>query len=366
MKILLTGGAGYIGTHILVELLTTGHDVVVLDNCSNGTVEAVARAEALAGRECTFVRADVRAPLAVRRALDGVDVVIHMAASKKVGESVERPAAYFANNVGGMAVLLEEMERAGVTRIVYSSSAAVYGTQSQVPIPEGATLGPDSPYGETKRIGEQMLADMARCRGWSAVSLRYFNPVGAHPSGQIGEPLADAASLVPRALRALVDKDDQLTVFGTDYPTPDGTCLRDYVHVCDLARAHLAALQVVDTPGHHVFNVGTGQGCSVREVIATCSAVAGRPVPAVDGDRRPGDVMSAVADVSRFTEATGFRAERGLVEMVASAWNWAQRYPDGYASDRPVLQLADARAALATDHRPRPPAVDRSGSRKTG
>lgn len=360
MKILLTGGAGYIGTHVLVELLRNGHDAVVLDNLSNGSVEAVARAEALGGRQCAFVRADVRDTDAVTRALEGVDAVIHLAASKKVGESVEQPAAYFANNVGGMAVLMDAMDEAGVSRIVYSSSAAVYGTQHTVPIAEDAPLRPDSPYGRSKLLGEQMLEDMARCRGWSAVSLRYFNPVGAHPSGQIGEPLAEAASLVPRALRALVDDNDQLTVFGTDYSTPDGTCLRDYVHVCDLAAAHLAALGVLARPGHHIFNVGTGRGCSVREVLDACGAVAGRAVPAVDGPRRAGDVMAAVADVRRFSEATGFRAERGLRDMVGSAWSWAQRYPQGYACARPVLQLAEARAALA-----RGP-VESSDGRRTG
>lgn len=347
MNVLLTGGAGYIGAHLLVDLLEEGHDVVVFDNCSTGSAEAIARAECLTGRQCTFVHADVRDAESVRGALKGIDAVIHLAGSKKVGESVAFPARYFHNNVGGMAVLLDEMERAGIHKIVYSSSAAVYGTQHQVPIAEDAPLRPDSPYGRSKLLGEHMLADLAACGTWSAVSLRYFNPVGAHPSGLIGEPLSEAASLVPRALRALLDSDDQLAIFGTDYATRDGTCLRDYVHVCDLARAHLDALSILERPGHHVYNVGTGNGCSVREVLASCERVAGRPVPALDGERRAGDVAVAVADVSKIADELGFRATRGLDDMVTSAWRWACRHPDGYTNLTPVLRL-QARAAAPT------------------
>ena len=220
MRVLLTGGAGYIGTHLLVQLLQDGHDVVVLDDLSSGSAEALARAESVAGRPCRFVLGSIRQPDKIRQALRGVDVVFHLAALKQVSESVQRPGRYFAVNVGGMACLLDGMERQGVRRIVFSSSAAVYGLQAEMPLCETAELRPASPYGMTKQVGEQMLAQMATHCGWSAVSLRYFNPVGAHPSGVLGEPLNKAASLVPRALRALLYDDQPLTVFGSDTPPP--------------------------------------------------------------------------------------------------------------------------------------------------
>lgn len=324
MRALVTGGAGYIGSHLVVELLQAGHDVVVLDDLSTGSVLAVARAERAAGRGCTFWQGDIADRAAVAQALRGVDVVFHLAGSKQVGESTELPERYLRNNVGGMTVLIEQMELAGVRRMVFSSSAAVYGTQDRMPVAEDAPLRPDSPYGLTKMMGEQLLQPMSAHRGWAAVSLRYFNPVGAHPSGTFGEPLHRAASLVPRALRAVLEPGAPLTVFGADYPTPDGTCLRDYVHVVDLARAHIAALAALDRPGHRVCNVGTGRPYSVREVLEACARVTGRPVPSVDGARRPGDVMVAVADVGRMHALLGFRAEHGLDEMVSSAWRWAQ------------------------------------------
>lgn len=331
MRLLVTGGAGYIGAHVVIDLLLAGHDVVVVDDLSTGFAEAVRRAQELAGRTCGFVQGDIGDLPMMRLALQGVDGVLHFAAFKMVGESMEAPERYFHNNLGGMATLLQAMQDSGVRRIVYSSSAAVYGTQpGQGAIPETAHLMPESPYGTTKAQGEQLLDWMVQRRGWSAVSLRYFNPVGAHPSGRIGQPPDDAASLVPRALKVVADPRSHLSVFGSDYPTPDGTCLRDYIHVSDLSRAHMMALGALEQPVHSIFNVGTGRAHSVREVIESCERVTGRPLPFIDGPRRPGDVPVSVADPRRFTEATGFEATRDLDEMVASAWRWSCDNPRGY------------------------------------
>lgn len=330
MRLLVTGGAGYIGTHLVVDLLKAGHDVVVVDNFSSGHLEALERAQALTGRSVELFQGDIADSALMERALCGVEVVFHLAASKKVGESMEKPELYFQNNIGGMAALLAAMQKVGVERIVYSSSAAVYGPQPPAPISEDALLRPENPYGFSKVQGEQLIDWMVRQRGWSAISLRYFNPVGAHPSGMIGEPFAHAASLVPIALKTLTRSDARLTVFGADYDTPDGTCLRDYIHVCDLSRAHLAALKGLSEPGHHVFNVGTGRPYSVREVLDACARVTGHTVPHVDGARRAGDVPVAVADPSRFREKLGFQALRDIDDMVGSAWNWWLKNPNGY------------------------------------
>jgi UDP-glucose 4-epimerase len=344
MRLLLTGGAGYLGAQVLVELLQAGHDVTVLDNLSTGHVEAVRRAQALAGRPCSFVLADIGDTPRVVDALDGVDAVLHFAASKLSGESMERPERYFRNNVAGMCGLLAAMEATSVRRIVYSSSAAVYGAQPVMPVREDVELRPESPYGVSKLQGEQLLEWMVRCRKWSAVSLRYFNPVGAHPSGALGEPVEHAASLVPRALGALTRPDARFTLFGTDYPTPDGTCQRDFIHVTDLARAHLLALRALDAPGHAIFNVGTGRPYSVREVLTACARVTGREVPTTAGARRPGDVPCVVADPRRFQARMGFTAALGLDEMVASAWRWWLTNPRGYA-DAPAPEAPASDAA---------------------
>jgi UDP-glucose 4-epimerase len=339
MRILVTGGAGYIGTHLVVELLQAGHDVVVVDDFSSGHREGLRRAEALGGREIVLLEGDIADRALMASALEGVDMVAHLAASKHVGESMTRPEWFFENNIGGTTSLIESMQEAGVTRILYSSSAAVYGAQDDQPIREDAALRPASPYGLTKAQGEQLLFFMARCRGWSVVCLRYFNPVGAHPSGRIGEPLEFAASLVPRALRAIDDPSEALTVYGTDYQTPDGTALRDYIHVCDLAMSHLVALSTLQPGTHHVFNVGTGSAASVRDVLEACERATGHVVPHVDGARRPGDIPAACADTTRFEEAVAFRARRTLDEMVTSAWKWHTENPAGYAR-------AERRAAI--------------------
>ncbi len=329
MRVLVTGGAGYIGSHLVVALLGAGHDVVVLDNLVTGYAEAVVRAQELGGRPVRFVHGDVGDASAVGDALDGVGAVLHLAAGKMVGQSMEIPEYYFRNNLAGMAVLLEGMVAAGVRSIVYSSSAAVYGGQDVVPIPETAPRRPDSPYGMTKAHGEDLLDWMASRRGWSAISLRYFNPVGAHASGRIGEAFESAQSLVPRALMALRGG-PILRVFGDAHPTPDGTCQRDYIHIDDLTRAHLVALRAIEAPGHVVYNVGTGRPHSVREVIASCGRVVGRPVPFVDAPPRPGDPAVSLADPSKMARELGYRAERSLDDMVASAWRWLEQNLDGY------------------------------------
>ncbi len=334
MRLMVTGGAGYIGAHVVVELLGRGHEVVVVDDLRAGDGEAVARAQAIAGRSCAFHRLDVANVPAMRNVLRGVDVVVHLAADKLVDDSMARPERTFHNNLGGLTGLARAMADAGVTRLVYSSSAAVYGAQTRMPIAEDAPLVPDSPYGCSKLQGEQILDWIARRRGWSVVSLRYFNPVGAHPSGRIGQPLASAAALVPRALLAVAGRGPPLTVFGDDYPTPDGTCLRDYIHVSDLARAHSVALAGLAEPGHEIYNVGTGRTYSVREVLAACARATGRAVPVVMGARRPGDIVTSVADPSRFRAATGFEAKHGLDEMVTAAWRWCTLCPDGYGQGR--------------------------------
>ncbi len=329
-RLLVTGGAGYIGSHVVLDLLLQGHEVVVLDDLSAGHPLALVRVAELAGRAARFVHADLADLGRVVPALEGVDAVLHLAAKKAVPESMAAPELYFRNNVGALCTFLEAMEHAGVRRIVYSSSAAVYGPQPDAPITEDAALSPESPYGLTKAHGEQMLHWMCARRGWAAVSLRYFNPVGAHTSGRIGQPHEDAAALVPRALAALLPGGRALTVFGTDWPTPDGTCLRDFIHIDDLGRAHRLALDAL-TPGvHAVYNVGTGRPHSVREVLSACLRVTGRAVPAHDGPRRDGDMARATADPSRFREATGFVAARGLDAMVESAWRWTEANPRGY------------------------------------
>jgi UDP-glucose 4-epimerase len=347
MRILVTGGAGYIGTHLIVELLLAGHDVVVVDNFSSGHREALRRAEDLGGRETVLFHGDIADRALMAEALKDVDVVVHLAGYKQVGESMMRPERYFENNLAGTTSLIQSMQDAGVTRILYSSSAAVYGTQDDQPITEDAPLRPDSPYGLTKAQGEQLLHFMAQCRGWSAVSLRYFNPVGAHPSRRIGEPLEYAASLVPRALMAIDDPKRALTVFGTDYKTPDGTALRDYIHVCDLALSHLAAMATLRPGTHRVFNVGTGTAASVREVIQACERATGHVVPHVDGARRPGDIPVACADTTRFEGTVAFRARRTLDEMVASAWKWHVENPEGYEQTKRRAALVPLRPVVA-------------------
>ena len=333
---LVTGGAGYIGSHTCVELLSAGKEVVVIDDFSNASPEAVRRIEELAGRSLrAFVRGDVRDAEVLGQifASHEVDAVIHFAASKAVGESVAQPLAYYDNNLGGLVTLLQAMQTAGCRRMVFSSSATVYGDPARVPIDENFPTTATNPYGWTKFMGEQILRDVAAAEeGWNVVLLRYFNPVGAHPSGRIGEdPDGLPNNLMPYVSQVAVGRLQQLRVFGNDYPTPDGTGVRDYIHVVDLALGHLKALERIDAlSGVTTLNLGTGRGYSVLEMVRAFEAASGRLVPFELVARRPGDVAACWADPARAAETLGWRAERGLAAMCADAWRWQSHNPQGY------------------------------------
>ncbi len=333
---LITGGAGYIGSHTCVELLCAGHDVVVIDDLSNSSAEALRRVEVLGGRQLAgFIQADVRD----RAVLNGVfarypvEAVIHFAAKKAVGESVALPRAYYDNNLNGLLSLLEAMDDAGVRRLVFSSSATVYGDPASVPIDEGFPTAATNPYGRTKLMGEEILRDVgAADPRWNIALLRYFNPVGAHRSGRIGEdPDGLPNNLMPYVSQVAVGRLERLNVFGGDYPTPDGTGVRDYIHVVDLARGHLRALERIEgLPGVSTFNLGTGRGYSVLEVVKAFEAASERSIPYRIVARRPGDVAACWADPARAAEVLGWRAELDLAAMCADAWRWQRLNPRGY------------------------------------
>ncbi len=338
MKVLVTGGAGYIGSHACVCLLQAGHDVTVVDNLCNSKPEALRRVQQIAGRPLTFHRVD----LCDRPALAGVfegesfDAVIHFAGLKAVGESVAQPLKYFHNNLSGTISLLQAMADAGVKDLVFSSSATVYGDPATVPIPETAPLSAVNPYGRTKLVIEDMLRDLHRADpSWNLLLLRYFNPVGAHESGRIGEdPRGIPNNLLPYVAQVAVGRLAELKVFGGDYPTPDGTGVRDYIHVVDLAEGHLAALNALARrPGLVAYNLGTGNGCSVLEVVKAFGTACGRPIPYRIVDRRPGDAAVCYADSSKANAELGWRATRGLDLMCADAWRWQSANPDGYPDD---------------------------------
>ena len=333
--LLVTGGAGYIGSHTVVELLAAGHDVVILDDFSNSSPQVVDRIAEIAGRRPALVEGDSGNRDTLRRLLAQypVDATIHFAGFKAVGESVAKPLAYYGNNVSGTVVLLECLEEAGARRLVFSSSATVYGDPASVPIREDFPTGPTSPYGRTKWHIEHMLNDLAVASPeWSIGILRYFNPVGAHASGRIGEnPRGIPNNLMPFVTQVAVGKRPQLSVFGGDYPTHDGTGVRDYIHVVDLALGHLAALEkVVAGKGAWTVNLGTGKGYSVLDFVKAFEKASGRPIPYQIVDRRPGDVAQCYADPSLAAEMLGWRAQRDLQQMCADSWNWQQKNPDGY------------------------------------
>jgi UDP-glucose 4-epimerase len=334
MKVLVTGGAGYIGSHTCVELLAAGHDVVVVDDLSNASPVAPERIAQIAGRRVEFLRARVQNEAQVRSALAGVDAAIHFAAFKAVGESVAEPLRYYENNLGSLASLVRLTSESGAKHIVFSSSATVYGEPERVPIEESARLAPSSPYGWTKLLGEQMLRDLAASDpSWKVTLLRYFNPVGAHPSGLIGEdPRGIPNNLMPYVAQVAVGRLPELRVFGNDYPTRDGTGVRDYLHVADLAAGHVRALERAGS-GLVTVNLGTGRGYSVLEVVRAFESASGRKVPYRIVDRRPGDVAEVYADASLAAREVGWRATRGIDEMCRDAWNWQQRNPDGYGRD---------------------------------
>ena len=334
MRVLVTGGAGYIGSHICLELLEAGHDVTVVDNLANGRREAVRRVETVAQRPLELFTADLnhKPDLSAAFHRHGIDAVIHCAGLKAVAESVAEPLRYYANNVAGTVTLCEVMRQNGVSRLVFSSSCTVYGDAATVPITEELPPAPVNPYGRTKRIIEQLLTDLqAADPDWDVTLLRYFNPAGAHASGSIGEdPAGVPGNLFAFITQVAVGRRAELRVFGNDYPTPDGTGVRDYIHVVDLASAHVSALEPAGGPGLRVYNLGTGRGYSVLEVVEAFERVSGRKIPYVFAERRPGDVARAYADPSKANAELGWRARRDLDEMCRDAWRWQSRNPDGY------------------------------------
>ena len=333
--ILVTGGAGYIGSHTVVELLNAGHQVIIVDNLCNSSIAVLERIHKLAKPNFRFVQADVRDGAALDRlfAEQPIDGVIHFAGLKAVGESVSQPLRYFDNNVGSTLALLQAMDRADVRRIVFSSSATVYGDPQQVPITEDSRLQVTNPYGRTKLMCEDILRDLqVSDPRWQVAILRYFNPVGAHISGLIGEhPNGIPNNLMPFITQVAVGQREFLSIFGRDYPTPDGTGVRDYIHVVDLAQGHLAALHYLQTQQTSItVNLGTGQGVSVQELADTFARVTGVPVPYRFVDRRPGDVAACYADTTRAREALGWQAQLGVERMCQDAWRWQSQNPKGY------------------------------------
>jgi UDP-glucose 4-epimerase len=325
VTILVTGGAGYIGSHTVVELLAAGANVRILDNLCNSKRAVLERIERIAGRRPEFVEADVRDRQAVMAALAGCSAVIHFAGLKAVGESVSQPLRYYDNNVTGSLVLFEAMQACGVLSLVFSSSATVYGDPESVPIRENARLGATNPYGRSKLMIEDVLRDLAAADPrWRIALLRYFNPVGAHASGLIGEdPNGIPNNLMPYVTQVAIGRLPELTVFGNDYPTPDGTGVRDYIHVVDLARGHRAALRRLESvPGLLTVNLGTGRGYSVLELVRAFEQASGRPVPYRLGQRRPGDIAACFADPGLAKELLGWQAELGVDAMCTDAWRW--------------------------------------------
>ncbi|MGI9024854.1 MAG: UDP-glucose 4-epimerase GalE [Burkholderiaceae bacterium] len=337
IDILVPGGAGYIGSHTCVELMAAGFTPVIVDNLVNSKREAVARIARIAGREPVFVEADVRDADALDRvfAAHRIDAVIHFAGLKAVGESVAQPLAYYDNNVNGTLVLVDAMRRANVGRLVFSSSATVYGAPHALPIHEDFPIQTTNPYGASKAMVERVLTDVAHADpAWRIALLRYFNPVGAHESGLIGEdPAGIPNNLMPYVAQVAVGKLERVTIHGDDYPTRDGTGERDYIHVVDLARGHLAALEHLDElHGAEAINLGTGKSSTVREMIAAFETASGRPIVHVVGPRRPGDIASCYADVEHAATRLGWRAAYGLERMCVDTWRWQDRNPGGYSS----------------------------------
>lgn len=335
MRVLITGGAGYIGSHTVLALLEDGNDVHVVDNLSNSSTESLHRVARLAGRKPGFDQVDLLDEDGLDRVMREFrpEAVMHFAGLKSVGESVADPLKYYRQNVNGTVSLLRAMERSGVRRIVFSSSATVYGVTDRLPIQESAVLHSVNPYGRTKLLIEQMLEDVADTHDeWSVARLRYFNPVGAHPSGMIGEdPAGPPNNLMPFVSQVAVGRRPRVNVYGGDYPTSDGTGVRDYIHVVDLAHGHLAALNyITDRSGVHTWNLGTGSGTSVLEVINAFAQVSGKEIPYHVTDRRPGDAAASFADPEKARRDLGWSAKRGLRDIVTDAWRWQSKNPDGF------------------------------------
>jgi UDP-glucose 4-epimerase len=336
--ILITGGAGYIGSHTCVELLSAGQRVLILDNLSNSHIEVLERIERICDARPDFIQGDIRDSdlLAALFANHEIGAVIHFAGLKAVGESVEKPLEYYDNNVRGTLELLTAMRRAEVRVMVFSSSATVYGDPASVPIREDFPPSATNPYGRSKLMIEEMLGDLHRADpSWRIARLRYFNPVGAHSSGLIGEdPYGIPNNLMPFIAQVAVGRRERLAVFGDDYPTPDGTGVRDYIHVVDLARGHLAALDALARePGLLTINLGTGKGYSVLDMVHAFERASGRPVPYQIAPRRPGDIAQCYADPSLAAERLGWRAQHGIEAMCADTWRWQSMNPRGYGAE---------------------------------
>lgn len=333
--ILVTGGAGYIGSHTCLELLEQGHEVVVLDNLSNSSPKSLAVVEALTGKSLVFYQGDIRDASLLREIFTQhpIEHVIHFAGLKAVGESTEIPLAYYDNNVSGTITLLQVMAENNCKNLIFSSSATVYGQPKSVPITEDFPLSATNPYGRTKLMLEELLTDLSRSdKDWNIVLLRYFNPIGAHESGDLGEdPKGIPNNLLPYVTQVAVGKREHVRVFGDDYDTLDGTGVRDYIHVVDLAKGHVAALcRLAPQTGLSLYNLGTGQGYSVLEIIKHLSAVVGFPIPYQIVERRPGDIATCYAQVDKAAQELGWRAEFGIDRMCQDAWRWQQKHPNGF------------------------------------
>jgi UDP-glucose 4-epimerase len=334
MRILVTGGSGYIGSHTVVELLGAGHEVVIVDNLSNSSPKVIERIEQIAGKKPVFYQVDVRDSVALEKIFDEseFDAVIHFAGLKAVGESVEKPLAYYRNNIDSTLTLCETMGSSGVKKLIFSSSATVYGTPESLPLTEESRVGVGitNPYGQTKFMIEQILRDVSAAGGWEISLLRYFNPVGAHESGYIGEDPSDTPNnLLPYVSQVAVGRLGKVQVFGDDYETPDGTGVRDYIHVVDLAKGHVAALEHLGV-GVQTYNLGTGKGVSVLEIINAFKNVCGKDISYQIVGRRPGDVAACYADPSKASRELGWKAKKTIEQACEDAWRWQSNNPEGF------------------------------------
>ncbi|NLP57405.1 UDP-glucose 4-epimerase GalE [Lutibacter sp. B1] len=331
-KILVTGGLGFIGSHTVVELQNEGYDVVIIDDLSNSTIDVLDKITSITGIKPDYFNIDLKVKSSVQDFFKNnkIDGIIHFAASKAVGESVQKPLEYYENNIGSLVYLLQEMKATNVNNFIFSSSCTVYGQADELPITEDAPIKPaESPYGNTKQIGEEIIKDSTKVSDIKAIALRYFNPVGAHPSTKIGElPIGVPQNLIPFVTQTAARIREQLSVFGSDYETPDGTAVRDYIHVVDLAKAHIVALQRLlknkNKSNFEVFNIGTGKGNSVLEVIKAFEKVTGKKLNYKLVDRRPGDITAAYADTTLATKELGWKPELTLEDALLSAWKWQE------------------------------------------